>query len=67
MPDLNHVLVYLSYLRSDLVELIGNSDWCGVLYGVDFNYSGTHPRSCVARFIRYVGHRGIEDVVVRLS
>ena len=64
MADLNHVLVHLGYVHSDLVELISNSDWCEVLYIVDFS---CHPHGCVAKFISYVGHRGIEDAVVKLS
>jgi len=69
MADLNHVLVNLGYVDSDLVELIGNSDRYDseVLYFVDFSCGSTRPHGCVAKFISYVNHREIEDVVVRLS
>ena len=59
MAHLNHIPVYLSYVRFDLVEWIGNSDWCKDLYFDGFSRSSTRPHTCIAKFVRYVGHRGI--------
>ena len=65
--NLNDVLAHPSYVHFYLVELITDADRQHVLRSVSFSCGGTHPYSCVAKFIPYVRHNGIEDVGVRLS